>query len=222
MSNRDNEPKDGDDAKPIAEAKGYRKMTTWKLFCLRMKRDGRFQEFQTRYRELKPTFGNKAKATAMREFGYINAQVERAAAMQYERTLAARDASKRNAAMRGPHAFEVAFAMLPDTAAPKTEMDWIRAHPAMMRKIRAKDTIATIQLTAQDVLSPPHGQAPSKSAVLALQHWANKPDEFFKMLMTEHKKNSEAAASAEKKVESVADLQEVERMLMEMRSGTTS
>jgi len=78
---------------------------------------------------------------------------------------------------------------LPDQASPSAELNWIRNHPAMSRLDRIEDRTKTtrIILDVSDI-TPTHGQAPSKAAVSMLQHWCNRPDEFYKNLLAEQKK----------------------------------
>ena len=75
-----------------------------------------------------------------------------------------------------------ALSSLPSDAPPAKEISWIRSHPAMSRQIRIGDKRQSVILTASDILEPPHGPAPSQSAVQQLQVWANKPEEFFKQV----------------------------------------
>ena len=107
-------------------------------------------------------------------------------------------------------AFEDAVAGLPDRASISVETDWIRAHPAMSRMSRSSDKKPVI-LTAADVLRPPHGKAPSKSAVRSLQHWANYPARFFEKMATDDKKKQKAEGG-EVQVEDVG-IEEIRRLL---------
>lgn len=87
---------------------------------------------------------------------------------------------------------------LPPTADPVEEQEWISAHPAMSRQDRAANKTAKVLISKRDVVSPPHGPAPSRRAVNQLQHWANHPKEFQKLKLAEHraasKKGREQAA----------------------------
>jgi hypothetical protein len=102
-------------------------------------------------------------------------------------------------------AFEDALSRLPPTAQYNVEIDWIRAHPAMMRQSRSKLSYVTI--TPQDI-----ADAPSRSAVFALSHWANNPKEFFKMVLSEQKKAPEVSARDIEREEDPS-LEEAERLL---------
>ena len=104
-------------------------------------------------------------------------------------------ANKRNAP------FESAVSDLPATASPSVEMDWVKSHPAMTRKDRQKNATDKILITPDDILKAPNGKCPSRSAAQLLQHYANKPDAFFKELLSETKKakGQEDEAEAEKR-----------------------
>lgn len=88
--------------------------------------------------------------------------------------------------------FAEAVDSLPIKGDVKEELDWIRAHPAMLRYERRQDRNKQIIITADDVLRAPHGKAPCRSAVATLQYWVNNPSKFYVMLMGEHRKAQEA------------------------------
>jgi hypothetical protein len=88
--------------------------------------------------------------------------------------------------------FEDAVAGLPDKAPAQANLDWIQSHPAMSRKARMKNNLESVLISPGDILHAPHGKAPSKAAVYALQHWANNPSEFFKQMLGEQKKRAES------------------------------
>ena len=80
-------------------------------------------------------------------------------------------------------------AKLPASSNPSSELEWIRNPPAMGRldRIRDRDKSTRVILEIEDI-RPVHGEAPSKAAVSMLQHWCNRPDEFYKNLLAEQKK----------------------------------
>jgi hypothetical protein len=53
---------------------------------------------------------------------------------------------------------------------------------------RSRDKCQPVIVTAEDILYADHGQAPSRSAVNQLIHWANRPAKFYEQLLAEHKK----------------------------------
>src|SRR5574343_391588 len=57
--------------------------------------------------------------------------------------------------------FEDALRELPPVAPLQVELDWVRAHPAMLRKRLLTDSSATVSVTVEDVLNPMNGSAPS-------------------------------------------------------------
>lgn len=112
---------------------------------------------------------------------------------QLKKREQAREWSRRSRAKAAERKLMATLVDIPQSSTAARELAWIRAHPAMSRGARQGSTVI---LTAEDVLSPPHGKAPSQSAVNQLQHWVNKPDEFFKQLMqVERKQISESSES---------------------------
>ena len=75
---------------------------------------------------------------------------------------------------------------LPPVARTDVELDWVRSHPAMMRFARSGGD--PVLITAEDLLTEGVMECPSKSAANMLQHWANDPAGFQKLLMSEQKK----------------------------------
>ncbi len=65
---------------------------------------------------------------------------------------------------------------LPPTAAAEEEIRWIRAHPAMLRRL-------PLELTEEDV-----GSAPSQAAVIQLVHWLTDRGHFYQQLLMEQRK----------------------------------
>lgn len=91
--------------------------------------------------------------------------------------------------------YDKALEGLPPVAPAGVELDWIRAHPAMSRLSRMEqngEEEPWVRLTAADILKPKHGPAPSMGAVHGLQHWVNRPAEFFKSMLAEQKKGPTA------------------------------
>jgi hypothetical protein len=86
--------------------------------------------------------------------------------------------------------YDAALNALPDKASHAAEIDWIRNHPKMTELDRSNDKNIRLILDHNDIKRPPHGPAPSKAAVHALQHWCNRPDEFYRQMMSEQKKMS--------------------------------
>lgn len=138
----------------------------------------------------------------------VNAKEKAIAALDRQSELW-RDLAASSGATRA--AFEAAVAALPDKANVADEMDWLRAHPAMVRLAQMKDKTKDVVVTAQDVVG-----APSKAAVYALIHWSGQPHEFFKMVLSEHKKKTQD--DDRKKAEQIdVGLEEVARLLKQVR-----
>lgn len=171
------------------------------MFVARMRREGREKEFREKITAAIQATGqrfNQVSWPVMREMGYISAADERDRLRKHEETmhltsrqLANETIKEEIRAERVIENFEEAVRMLPDKCSVSDEIDWIRAHPAMSRLGRSKNNLKHVDITAEDVLMPPHGRAPSKSAVYALQHWCNMPNEFYKQILAEQKKRQE-------------------------------
>ncbi len=114
--------------------------------------------------------------------------------------------------------FEGAVATLPPYCDDRDELDWIRAHPAMARKARqsALGMTETIAVIPEDILTPPHGPAPSQSSAYALQHWVNNPDKFFDQVMREQKKRLEAERVRDEADSDEDDLDFIDQMIKDV------
>lgn len=212
-------------AAPAQPAKAEKKDSVQKLFIQRMKREGREQEWFTVLRRVQDVTGKsygQAIWPAMKELGYTDPKLERELHAKYlkniHRTAAENEIREERAELikeQEVHDFESAVRSLPDKAAIPVELDWIRAHPAMARKNRNKNDLDRVLVDVNDILYPSHGAAPSKAAVYQLQHWCNCPHEFYKQLLSEHRKATEgeaAKAAASKDV----GLEEIEQLLAEV------
>lgn len=207
------------------------------MFRDRMAREGRAKELQERIREVISETGlgySAALRVVMPQMGYINDQMEirlyrehkeqylrdtvaaaidNAAAIEEEQAELSAEEMREAEAER---AFEEALATLPPNAPKAREIEWIEAHPAMMRQSRMKATGKTgpVLITADDVLRAPHGVCPSRSAAVQLQHWANNATKFFEQIMSEAKKKStDGAGGVGTDGEVEDDLGEVESLL---------
>jgi hypothetical protein len=105
-------------------------------------------------------------------------------------------------------AFEAALALLPDVASGNVEIDWIRSHPAMSRQ--GRENTSPIMLNSVDIAT-----SPSKSAAIALQHWVNNQNDFFRMVLSEQKKSPEVSARDIEREEDPS-LEEAERLLKQL------
>lgn len=167
-----------------------------KLFEQRMDREGRIKEYRARVKAVMDDglMYNQARRQTMKEFGYAGPDAERALNDEYER-------AKRNAVEREilgevreetrVRTVEEAIDLVTSTASPACEIEWVRAHPAMSRQARQRDKTKPVNVTADDILYAPHGPAPSRSAVNMLMNWVDRPHDFFKQILAEHRKRVE-------------------------------
>lgn len=202
--------------KPRGKRKGP--SVQWK-FRERMKREGRIEEYERILAEVQDQ-GKKygvALWETMKRMGYTDSDEENRIYRIWENAQQERLAGDRDAADRAD--FDRIFRGLPDKCPTEAELDWIRSHPAMLVKARHVNEDSRVVLRAAD-LCPGHGPAPAKSAVIALQNWANKPAEFFKILLGEQKKKTDSGGGEEAAGVVVdTELSEVERMLKEVGGG---
>lgn len=84
---------------------------------------------------------------------------------------------------------ENAISNLPVSASIGEELAWIRTHPAMTRAVTRKENDDPVNITASDILLPPHGQCPSQAAARDLIYWVTCPDKFYHSLASEQRKN---------------------------------
>ncbi|MGA2033923.1 MAG: hypothetical protein ABSG68_16875 [Thermoguttaceae bacterium] len=129
--------------------------------------------------------------------------------------IAAAVAAEDPAAVEAEAQFDAEFRKLPDRAPVSTEIDWISAHPAM--SMMSRTGCATVVLTVSDILDAPHGPAPSKNAVQALQNWANRPNKFFEMMLSEQKKQGDD--SEHSKADPDPGLEEVKKLLSQIEGA---
>ena len=173
------------------------------MFRDRMKREGRGEELNAAIREVCAEHGLSYQAAlqiVMPRMGFVNTETEiriyrehrkRLFASAGETEFAEETALER--ARTEEEELAEALASLPANAPKSRELDWIEAHPAMMRSSRNKANgygSNTVQILADDVLNAPHGPCPSRAAAVQLQHWANNSTKFFEQIMSEAKKKS--------------------------------
>ena len=194
---------------------------TFRLFEHRMHNEGKFDDYVNEIRRLqrddKMVYA-QARLMAMKNFGYIDVATERAPHEMWERMVAmgkiALKEQESSAVLEGRQrevdeetAYRQAFNALPETTAGATALDWIRAHEAMTRKARNPE-LEFVQILASDIV-----KAPSKSAVNALQNWANNPGKFFEKLRDGVRKAPIEAADAPNAANADDEVREAEEML---------
>ena len=211
----------------MTSPKKPKRLTIQKKFVERMDREGRGADWRTLVKRLMQETGKRYGQViwdAMREMGYSSAKEENRLYKEFlESEKSKQDAlieykaeAKAEEISGGPPAsFNEVFKVLPDLAPAAIEIGWIRSHPAMARKSSSGRAHDPVEITAKDIEG-----APSKGAVIHLQHAANHPSEFFKALQSEWKKETEAEEQkAEARVEDVS-LEEVRRLLKEVTGGS--
>lgn len=198
------------------------KWSAQRLFDNRMRREGLFDEFTKECKRVRIEEGltfMPAKRVAMDKFGFVSKDEELRLLALHKRQVALGrvhvediEHEEEVAETTEGDLYEKYFRRLPDTAETKVEIDWVRSHEAMTRKARDPD-LDSVTLTAKDI-----EKAPSKSAVIMLQNWANNPNEFFKRLLDEHKKKTVDQADKEEAVrEEEDDMQEAIDLLRSLQ-----
>lgn len=131
----------------------------------------------------------------------VKVDLERNKERAKKRLTAKEEAKIRSNRERRSARWSNALKKLPDHAAAKTELDWVRGHPAMTRLERMDDRTpeTKLMLGVSDLngCQGAYKAAPSKGSVHMLQHWCNRPEEFWKMVLGEHKKRLSGSASLE-------------------------
>jgi hypothetical protein len=201
------------------------------LWRERLQREGRWQEYLARLKQLREGKGGleglSADMAIMRkEFGYRangewDHKTEADEKFLLDRQIQQSKAQKRYRMKKKMSDFEEAFASLENnTAEPAKEMDWVGSHPAMFRKDRGEvdEETEKVLLTGRDLLNPLNGRAPSKRAAIMLQRWVNDPEGFQKATVSEQKKATTSTAEDRDGVEATDDTSEIERMLATLES----
>lgn len=197
------------------------------MFRDRMDREGKGPALRAMLRETVESTGmsySSALQLVMPKIGFINAETEIRLYREHRRNILASAGETDDAVMAAAErakteedAFFDALATLPANAPKAREIEWIEAHPAMMRSTRNKANgygSNVVNITADDVLNAPHGLCPSRSAAVQLQHWANNSAKFFEQIMSEaKKKSSDGAGSGSTPGEVEDDLGELEDLL---------
>jgi hypothetical protein len=183
-----------------------------------MIREGRGSEWdEVRARNWKMFRNSRATHRTMEEMGYQGAAKERELAAAYEEEQKTKEVAENpiKALLERGAGFDEAFQILPDQAPISVETDWIRSHPAMIRSDRGIKA-ERVLISAKDILGPPHGPAPSKAAVVRLQHFVNRQGDFFKQVSMETRKRQEETAKEEEEDPTV---EEAYKILQEVLDG---
>lgn len=215
-------------ARQVANAAGGTKppsITT--LFVDRMKREGRFEEWQEGLAKVQAETGQKfsqARWAAMRACGYTSPEEERRLQMLWR----AKEEAKSEAAATAESekkedensAFEAALAKLPAKGDRQTELDWIMSHVALTRRARGADKSAPVLITADDILSAAHGPAPSRAAAIRLQLFVDDPEELSKAMTFAVKRDEREDSTRNDSYIEDPGLDEVKRLLEAVRADS--
>lgn len=194
----------------------------WEIFEFRMEREQRLVEYREEMKRQARDGRTRleARKEAQRKFGYTGLKEERE---QYAEHLKAsksglkkegvNERSRRHYQKHKNLPFERALETLPPTASPAAEMEWIKSHPAMSRKDRSRNTSDRVLVTPEDIHSAPNGPCPSRAAAQQLQHWANRPEQFFKDVLSETKKAKARDEEEEAKERATKTNTEINQML---------
>ena len=197
--------------------------TANECFEFRLLHEMRLVEFKKKIKSIRRE--NKvtelaAKKEAQKLFGFTSLKEERQKLAEFLTQLQNNEAAatvaerqRRSREKRRNQPFESAISDLPATASPSVEMDWVKSHPAMTRKDRQKNAADKILITPDDILKAPNGPCPSRSAAQMLQHYANKPDAFFKELLSETKKAKSQEDEVEAEKRAIKTNSEIAEML---------
>lgn len=171
--------------------------STFAIFVMRMKSEGRHDEFKAKYKQIEAETGKKYTAIMWHllkqcpEFGYVDTKTEQAW-YDSHKDLALMDIKKakntervRNyRAKKAEEAIEQdqrteeqkfvdAIRNLPPTAPYDQEFDWLRSHPAMIRRANSAIGSKNVKVTADDILDSPNGKCPSQAVAYQLVNAAN-------------------------------------------------
>lgn len=206
-----------------------KKFSSIKLFKERLAREGRLDDYQRRFEELRdahPLYTGDhwdrmaacryASSICRDEFGFLG-KGEYAASQNYRDMLYLDQQAQKTAryqktyrANKKMEKYNDAFSSLPMTAEPSKELDWVAAHPAMGRLSRGEvdEESRKVVLKHTDI-----AKAPSQRAANQLQQWVNDPKEFFKAINSEHKKDRTSVADENSNAEGMDDLSELRQMI---------
>jgi hypothetical protein len=191
-------------------------------FEFRLERLGKLHEYRAMVKKLQKETNMRlldCQKKGQAEFGWLGSEQERLTYAQHlgeRRGLGLKDnqaaSARERYARKKNRSFEEMVAKLPANADPIVEMNWIKSHPAMTRKARAKNN-DKILINEDDILNSSSGPAPSRAAAQQLQHWANSPDQFFKDILSETKKAKAKSEEEESKQRSQKTTKEIDAML---------
>lgn len=189
--------------------KKARKPDAKKLFLDRLKQEGRYDQYEPTMLAVMTETGATSRLScqheAMRRLGMKTPDEERALAKE-------RGYTEQVEYEGDPEVDEqiVGNLGLPMNAPRLVELEWVSGHPLMvMAKEQTKgEPGKSVKILLSHVVKPPHGQAPSVTAVSMLAYYVNKPGELYKMLATVAKDqvNASKGAESDKDIAAIAQL----------------
>lgn len=196
------------------------------VFDARMRAEGKGDQFDAKIQYYRKQGMSQPKAfdMAAKDFGYNGTKREKVL-KALESPLDENEKHAVRSRIAKDAAFEAAIVALPVVADRNAELDWVRRHPAMNRLDRmSKDDLEStggkVIISVADITRPPHGQCPSQGAARDLQHWSNRPEDFYNKILAIDRRtgNSKKDEEAETKVTSDPGIEDVEKMLAELRA----
>lgn len=195
----------------------------WQIFEFRLEHEQKLMDYLEEMKRLVKEEGLnrlQAKKAAQKKFGYTSLKEEREMYAKWLRKDR-EDVKKASVNERARRAhtkqrnlpFEKALAALPSSATPADEMNWIKSHPAMSRKDRSRNNNDKVLVTPEDISNAPNGPCPSRAAAQQLQHWVNRPEQFYKDVLSETKKAKARDDEAEAKERTAKSNLEINDML---------
>lgn len=172
----------------------YKKKYPHQMFQERLEHEGGSDKLRDFKSELSNALGTHESGNwsvvfwpLAREWGYKGAEEER---FLYEERLS--ESKGPTLADNHDHGgFESSLSELPLMCEdPSVEWDWVSTHPAMTRLDRESDKTRTVLVSGEDITSR---CCPSQKAARMLQHWSNRPKEFFNKLIDRDKHVSRVA-----------------------------
>ncbi len=181
-----------------------RKADAKKLFLDRLRHEGRYDKYEPTILEVMAETGSTSRLScqheAMRRLG-IKSPDE-------ERRLAADRGWVQEIEIEGDPDIDeriVGSLGLPMNAPRLAELEWVSGHPLM---VMATDKATPPKIKVSHVIRPPHGKAPSVTAVSMLAYYATKPGELYKMLagVAKDQANATKGAESDKDIAAIAQL----------------
>lgn len=197
------------------------------IFRMRLYSTHLMQEYQARRKELltaRPDLTKeKVRRLVMAEFGYVDKEGElahqdvfRSQVWVEEQKARVRKKDRQRRKRKSMDKYCRALDKLPAKSSPDAILDWIAAHPAMMRHARQGEGDGPIVVTLEDAIYAPHGPAPCRVAVNQLQAYVNRPEKFFDKVLDRQMK---AGGSSEGSGALVDNLEGLDRMLKAFGEG---